>query len=259
MAMLEDLKGKVAVVTGGAQGIGKGVASTLLALGMKALVADVDQEACAACEEEFRLPGRIRFVKADVSDEASVVSLAETALELFGKVDAVVNNAGISGCFGIPLEKLTLEQWSRVIGCNLTSCFLMAKHFTPVLKSSPGGAIVNIASTRALMSEPHTEAYSASKGGIVALTHAMAVSLGPSIRVNCVSPGWIETCQFKKPSLRSEPEHSELDKSQHPCGRVGAPEDVASLVAFLISESSGFISGQNFVCDGGMTKKMIYA
>ena len=255
--MFDDLNGKVVVVTGGAQGIGKGIAGTLLSFGMKVLAADLDAEACSACEAEFDSGSLIRFVPTDVSDEKSVVSLAETACGVFGRVHAVVNNAGVSGPFGTPLEKLALEQWNRVLGTNLTSCFLMAKHFSPALKESHG-AIGNIASTRALMSEANTEAYSASKGGIVALTHALAVSFGPAVRVNCVSPGWIETSGWKKPSLRTEPSHSEADKAQHPCGRVGTPEDVAALVAFLISESSGFVTGQNFVCDGGMTKKMIY-
>ena len=109
---------------------------------------------------------------------------------------------------------------------------------------------MNIASTRAGQSEANTEAYSASKGGIVALTHAMAISLGPDIRVNCISPGWIET----------DPEavHSETDEAQHPCGRVGTPDDIAAMVAYLLSDRAGFISGQDFVIDGGMTKKMIY-
>ncbi len=255
--MLEDLKGKVAVVTGGAQGIGKGICTTFLSLGMKVVAADLDAEACAACEAEFAGREGIRFVQADVSDEKSVVALAVEAERLFGRVYAVVNNAGVGGPFGTPLEELSLEQWSRVIGTNLTSCFLTAKHFSKALRASRG-AMVNIASTRALMSEPNTEPYSASKGGIVALTHAMAISFGMAVRVNCVSPGWIETCDWKKPAVKFQPKHSEADKAQHPCGRVGTPEDVAALAAFLISESSGFVTGQNFVCDGGMTKKMIY-
>jgi NAD(P)-dependent dehydrogenase (short-subunit alcohol dehydrogenase family) len=121
------------------------------------------------------------------------------------------------------------------------------------------GSIVNIASTRALQSEANTEAYSASKGGVVALTHALAVSLGPDIRVNCISPGWIAVDDWKKSARRKQPVLRPEDHAQHPVGRVGHPEDIAALAAYLISSKASFITGQNFVVDGGMTKKMIYA
>jgi NAD(P)-dependent dehydrogenase (short-subunit alcohol dehydrogenase family) len=124
----------------------------------------------------------------------------------------------------------------------------MAKHAAPFLRIAKG-AIVNIASTRAIQSERNSEAYAASKGGIVALTHALAVSLGPDVRVNCISPGWIET--------RADVKHSDAARSQHPAGRVGVPQDIAELADYLIS--AGFVTGQNFVADGGMTTKMIYA
>ena len=146
------------------------------------------------------------------------------------------------------MDKLPLAEWNRRIGTNLTGVFLMTKHAAAHLRRSRG-AVVNLASTRALQSEPDTEAYAASKGGVVALTHALALSLGPRVRVNCVSPGWIET---KGASL------SRADHAQHPVGRVGRPEDVAELVAFLLSEAAGFATGQNYVLDGGMTRKMIY-
>jgi NAD(P)-dependent dehydrogenase (short-subunit alcohol dehydrogenase family) len=144
-----------------------------------------------------------------------------------------------------------------MIRANLTGSFLMAKHAVPHLRAGRG-AIVNIASTRALQSEPDTEAYSASKGGLVALTHALAVSLGPDIRVNCVSPGWIDTSGWKKRSRRGQEALRPEDHAQHPAGRVGTPEDVAAMVLYLVSDAAGFVTGQNFVVDGGMTRKMIY-
>jgi NAD(P)-dependent dehydrogenase (short-subunit alcohol dehydrogenase family) len=140
---------------------------------------------------------------------------------------------------------------------NLTGPFLCSKHAIPLLRCV-NGTIVNIASTRALQSEPHTEAYSASKGGVVALTHALAVSLGPEIRVNCVSPGWIAVEEWRKKATRKPIALTVNDHAQHPAGRVGRPEDVAAMVAWLISAQAGFVTGQNFVVDGGMTRKMIY-
>ena len=256
--MAGELAGKVAVVTGGAQGIGKGIVLELLKSGMKVAAADIDQDALDTLKEELgEARENLLCVLTDVSDDASVKALANASLKAFGRIDALVNNAAIASAHGPEPEKLSLESWNRVIAVNLTGSFLTAKHFAKLLKESRG-AIVNIASTRAIMSEPHTEAYSASKGGVLALTHALAASFGPEVRVNCVSPGWIETGDWQKPEMRSVPVHSEADKSQHPCGRVGRPEDIAALVRFLISSEAGFITGQNFICDGGMTRKMIY-
>jgi NAD(P)-dependent dehydrogenase (short-subunit alcohol dehydrogenase family) len=232
---------KAALVTGGARGIGKATAQFLAEHGYRVAVCDV--------KASGDLESGIEFLRCDVSREASVRACVARVVRRFGRLDALVNNAGIASPANGPLEKLTAAEWNRRLGTNLTSVFLMAKHAAPHLRRSRG-AMVNIASTRALQSEPQTEAYAAAKGGMVGLTHALAMSLGPHVRVNCVSPGWIDT---GKARLRR------LDHEQHPVGRVGRPEDVAQLVAFLLSDAAGFATGQNYVLDGGMTRKMIYA
>jgi len=229
---------KTAIVTGAAQGIGRAVARLLVQRGYRVAVADL--QAPAGKREKFL------FVRTDVSSEASVRKCVRTTVKRLGRIDALVSNAGITGPGNGPVEKLALREWNRRIGVNLTGAFLMAKHCVPQLKRH-GGAIVNIASTRALQSEPDTEAYAASKGGLVALTHALALSLGPRVRVNCVSPGWIASEAVRK-----------KDHAQHPAGRVGRGEDIAEIVAYLLSDAAGFVTGQNFVVDGGMTRKMIY-
>ena len=245
-----------AIVTGGAQGIGKATARRLLEKGMNVAIADVDEEAGRETVLEYEGFGNIRFFSCDVSDDAQVRRLIDDAVGEFRGIDALVNNAGISRFK--PLDEATLQDWNAVIGTNLTGAFLCSKYAAPYLRDSRG-AIVNIASTRALMSEPNTEAYAASKGGIVALTHALAVSLGPLVRVNCICPGWIELGEWKKKSARKIPRHTAQDRQQHPAGRVGVPNDIAALVDYLLSPDAGFITGANFVVDGGMTRKMIYA
>src|SRR5262245_11798491 len=224
---------KVALVTGGAQGIGRAIALLLAGHGYKVAVADIEKS-------DFF------YVRTDVSREPSVRACVRAVVKRFGRLDALVNNAGLTGPDDGPVEKVSLARWNRRIGVNLTGPFLMAKHAAPHLRRARG-AIVNVASTRALQSEPDTEAYAASKGGLVALTHALALSAGPEVRVNCISPGWISQRPVRK-----------KDHAQHPVGRVGAGQDVAELVAYLLSDAAGFVTGQNFVIDGGMTKKMIY-
>lgn len=250
------LDGKVAIVTGGAQGIGKAIARRFLDAGARVFLADWDAEAGAETLAEVEALGAVRFLKTDVSREADVTALIAATLDAFGRIDILVNNAGVSEFRA--LDDLTLEEWSRVLGVNLTSVFLLSKAASPYLRASRG-VILNMASTRATMSEPDTPAYSASKGGIVALTHSLAISLGPEVRVNAISPGWIDVSGWKKRSARHPEELREVDHVQHPVGRVGRPEDVAEAALFLCSEAAGFITGENLVLDGGMTRKMIYA
>ncbi|MDD5676384.1 MAG: SDR family oxidoreductase [Kiritimatiellae bacterium] len=246
---------KVAIITGGAQGIGKAIGRKLLSHGMAIVMADNDKEAGRETLAEFQALGAVRFIAADVASEPQVKKLVAATLKAFGRLDVLVNNAAISA--NTAPTKLSLADWNRVLAVNLTGAFLCAKHAAPHLNRRQG-TIVNIASTRAYMSEPNTEAYSASKGGLVALTHALAMSLGPTIRVNCISPGWIETESSKKTSARCVPVLSAADRQQHPAGRVGTPADIAALVDYLCSDSAGFITAANFMVDGGMTRKMIY-
>jgi len=247
---------KVALVTGGAQGIGKAIVQRFLRDGMRVVFLDTDEEAGQETETGLRALGEVSFLPLDVADEDQVIEAVNRTVDGFGSLDVLVNNAGIARTK--PITELTLAEWNRVIGINLTGAFLCAKHAAAALRARRG-AIVNIASTRAVMSEANTEAYSASKGGLVALTHALAVSLGPEVRVNCVSPGWIDVSAWKKSRLTKQAVLSDADHKQHPTGRVGQPEDIASLVAWLISDEAGFVTGANYVVDGGMTRKMIYA
>ena len=238
----------VALVTGGARGIGQGIVRRLLERQYAVVIADHDVEGGESVCAAGRSRGPVQFVATDVADEAAVRHSVAVVAETFGRLDALVNNAGIADPPRQPVDVLDLALWHRVISVNLTGSLLMVKHSVPLLRAYRG-AIVNIASTRALQSEAHTEAYAASKGGLVALTHALAISLGPDIRVNCISPGWIDGGH----SLLRPADHA-----QHPVGRVGQPDDIAALVTFLLSAEAGFITGQNFIVDGGMTRKMIY-
>ena len=229
---------RVALVTGGARGIGRAVAERLARDGWRVVVAD--REAA-----DPAIPARL--VRADVSDEAAVRGLVDGVRAEEGRLDGLVCNAGFM--IRKPLRDLALAEWDSVLATNLTSTFLLVRAAEALLRAARG-AVVTIASTRAHQSEPNTESYSASKGGLVALTHALALGLGPDVRVNCVSPGWINV---RDEALRPE------DHAQHPAGRVGRPEDIAALAAWLLGPESGFVTGAEFVSDGGMTRKMIYA
>ena len=234
---------KVAIITGAARGIGAATAVRLAREGWKLVLADID----GAAMEAVAKPANALTVICDVGVEADVKRLVKESLQRFGRIDAIVSNAGINPT-GL-LSKLSLETWNRVLAVNLTAAFLLAREAEQALRDAKG-AMVLISSTRAHMSEPNTLPYSASKGGLVALTHALAMTLAPDVRVNCISPGWIDT--GKSGPLTPE------DHAQHPVGRVGRTEDIAAAVAYLLSDGAGFITGAELVIDGGMTRKMLY-
>lgn len=252
------LHDRVVLVTGGAQGIGRGIAQAVLGAGGRVAIGDLDRDAGRACLDEWDVGDRARFWHLDVAREASVRTFVERAHKVFGRLDGLVNNAGLAAPDIDPLPTLELAQWRRFIDAHLTGTFLCAKHVLPALRQARG-AIVNIASSRVLQSEPHTEAYAAAKGGIVAFSHALAISEGPDVRVNAISPGWIVTDAWRKPSARRKPALSHEDHAQHPAGRAGTPDDVGALAVYLLSDASAFVTGQNIVIDGGMSRKMQYA
>ena len=222
-------EGKVAVVTGGAKGIGKAIAEEFRRQGARVCVIDL-------------LPND--YFVGDVGDQAVLERFARKVIGDYGHVDCLVNNApplmrGIDEC--------SYEQFNDALRVGVAAPFYLTKLFAPHF--APGGAVVNISSSRDRMSQPQTESYTAAKGGISALTHALAVSLAGRVRVNSISPGWIDTgyAVYEGP-----------DAVQQPAGRVGNPMDIANMVLYLCSDKAGFITGENICIDGGMTRQMIY-
>ncbi|WP_029671888.1 SDR family oxidoreductase [Caldicellulosiruptor acetigenus] len=254
---MPEFEGKNVVITGAAQGIGLVTALSFLENGATVFAIDNDREAIEDATFDFfdKFKDRITFFECDLASAKELELVCHRIGETAGKIDVLVNNAAVSSTKWI--EERSVDEWDRVIDVNLRAPYLMVKFLLPYLKE--GASIVNIASTRALMSEPNTEPYSASKGGILALTHSLALSLSSrKIRVNAISPGWIETSNYKKRRHRQQPQLREIDHLQHPAGRVGVPEDIANAILFLSSEKSSFITGTNLIVDGGMTVKMIY-
>lgn len=243
-------QGKIALITGAGAGIGRALAMTYAKAGAHVILADRNAEGLEQTAELLRGEGRDAApVTADISKPEDVKRLFQAVDEQGGRLHILINNAGF-GIWKSPYD-LELEEWDSVVNTNLRGTFLCSREAAKRMKINGGGSIVNISSTRALMSEPNSEAYAASKGGILALTHALAVSLGPdSITVNAICPGWIETGDYD--SLRP------IDHSQHPAGRVGKTEDIARACLYLTDPRNNFVTGTHLTVDGGMTKRMIY-
>jgi len=246
------------VITGAGAGIGRAILMHFFGLGWR--VCGIDTDAEALSELRAALPeGEALLLQGDAGQEAAM-KRAFTAIGKWlgdGPLSALVNNSGIADPYCGPLETLKMKDWQAWIDASLTAAFLCSRAAIPLLRRAEGASIVNISSTRAIQSEPETFAYAAAKGGLDALTHSMAVSLGPAIRVNSIRPGWIETGPWQKREKRTEPKHSRADREQHPVGRVGRPEDIAEAVEWLVG--AGFVTGQSIAVDGGMTRLMIYA
>ncbi len=221
---------KNVVVTGGAQGIGRVISQSLLRIGYQVSIFDIDGEAIEEVKKIFDKKHCSCFVT-DVSNEVSVRASIRASLRKFKSIYGLVNNA-VYEVFK-PMTELTMEEWNRAIDTNLTGAFLCSKYCAPFLAESKG-SIVNMCSTRAFQSEPNTESYSASKGGIYALTHSMAMSLAPDVRVNSISPGWIDVSALKKKSVAKQIELSEADLKQHPVGRVGNGYDIAQMAMLYL-------------------------
>ncbi len=236
------------IITGAGKGIGREIAVSFALRGASVMVADRDETGGKETVSLIAEKGfGAFFCKADVSDPVMVDTLIKVSEEKLGGINVLINNAGF-GIWKSPYD-LTIGEWDSVINTNLRGAFLCSRKAAEVMKKNGGGSIINIASTRAFMSEPMSEAYAASKGGLVALTHALAASLSDDrIRVNCISPGWIETGDY---SILKESDHL-----QHFSQRVGVPSDIAQACIFLAEND--FINGENLIIDGGMTKKMIY-
>jgi len=242
------------IVTGGAQGIGKIITEYLMAEGYFVSVLEKDSEALEELKDEM-FSENLLCIPCDVSNEKQVKKAVAESVKKTGSVFGLINNAGFM--IRKPISKLSLDEWNSVIGTNLTGTFLCSKYTAPHLKIAQG-SIINMCSTRAFQSEPNTESYSASKGGIFALTHSLAMSLGPEIRVNSISPGWIDVSGVKKKSEANQLDLKKEWHEQHPAGRIGKGDDIAKMVLFLLKPDNSFITGQNFTVDGGMTRKMIY-
>ncbi|MCM2674199.1 SDR family NAD(P)-dependent oxidoreductase [Alkalicoccobacillus plakortidis] len=245
------MNNRVVLVTGAGNGIGAEVSSAFAKQGDRVIVTDLNEADAKRTQKQIvDAGGQATAYTCDVSKPEQIQSLMNWIDKTFGRLDVCINNAGISKWIS-PLE-LSVEDWDKVMNTNARGTFLCSREAAKMMKEqNQGGSIVNISSTRAAMSEPNSEAYAASKGAIVSLTHALAASLQEEgIQVNSISPGWIHT--------GDDSELREIDHNQHFSKRVGEPSDIARACLFLTDPKNTFITGENLTIDGGMTKKMIY-
>ena len=233
---------KFAIVTGGANGIGLCISRAFLKEGASVAVIDIDKKAGEELQSRHE---KLDFFHGDIAEKDILLRFVNS---LDRPVDCLINNACVNRA-GL-LSACSWEDFEYVQRVGVSAPYYLTSLLLDKKLLLKGAAIVNIASTRAQQSQEDTESYTAAKGGISALTHAMAVSLSGRVRVNCISPGWIERS--------AEPKHSEQDKNQHPAGRVGRPEDIAEMTLYLCSDKAGFISGENITIDGGMSRLMVY-
>lgn len=249
-----NFKNKTCVVTGGANGIGLCIVNEFARRGAKVAFVDFDAVAGNEALECLKETGREGlFYHGDIAEEAVLEGFVQEVIEKYGAIDYLINNACLSRQ-GI-LSDCNYKDFNYVLRVGVTAPYMLAKLFLRYFNE--GGSIVNISSTRAMMSQPDTESYTAAKGGLSALTHGLAISLAGRVRVNSISPGWIDVkANFDE---HYEEKHSTADRLQHPVKRVGKPQDIARVVMFLCDEDNGFITGQNIVVDGGMSKQMIYS
>jgi len=245
------MKKNYAIITGAARGIGLQISHTLLNNGYFPILLDNDTKQLEKAIKSFP-EGLAKALECDVADEGSVAAVCAQISGLEGDIRLLVNNAAVM--IRKPIGELSYLEWNRVLSVNTGSIFLFSKYLEERLRSCKG-SMVNLASTRAHMSEPDTESYAASKGAVLALTHALAISMGPDVTVNAVSPGWIDS---RDPDEIKAAPWPEEEHAQHPSGRIGSVEDVANLVLWLADPKNRFVTGQEFIIDGGMTRKMIY-
>ncbi len=248
--------GKICVITGGANGIGRCLVESFVKEGAKVAFIDLDEAMGCALAEHLKASGSdMLFLHGDIASAETLETFTKAVIARFGSVDCLVNNACLSRK-GI-LSGCPAEDFNYVLRVGITAPYELSRLFMPYFR--PDASIVNISSTRAEMSQADTESYSAAKGGISALTHALAVSLSHRVRVNAVNPGWIDTSSWHgSPAIRLQNGPSAADISQHPANRIGKPEDIARAVLFLCHPDNSFITGQTFTVDGGMTRRMIY-
>jgi len=262
---MQDFKGKIIIVTGGAKGIGKGICLSFAEAGGNVMCNDIDTEAGAELAEGAKqIGGDIQFFEGDVSNSAVCKALVEATIDRWGSLDVLCNNVGIQPLNSyLPAHELPEEIWDRIIDVNLKSRFLMTKYSVPEMKRRGAGVIINIASVQGLQSAHDIPAYAASKGGDLSLVRQLALDYAPdNIRVLAVNPGTIETplvVEAAEVMGRSLAEHKEDLSKVHPLGRIGQPADIGNVVRFLASEEAGFMTGEYVNVDGGLMAKGAWA